>query len=114
MLVRTQSVIRPVRTWHYIFGAPTKSIAYVVCPRTKCRVEEWRGSLGHAATPRFHSPLIEPDGPSYGIRLSDKTSDLRPREAVSKRPQLDESQRAVEVLVPKASRSRVADLVLVA
>ncbi len=71
--------------------------------------------MGHAATPRFHSPLIEPDGPSYGIRLSDKTSDLRPREAVSKLlPQLDEFQRAVEVLVPKASRSRVADLVLVA
>jgi hypothetical protein len=25
------------------------------------RVEDGRGSLGHAATPRFPSPLIEPD-----------------------------------------------------
>jgi hypothetical protein len=25
------------------------------------RVEDGRGSLGHSATPRFPSPLIEPD-----------------------------------------------------
>jgi hypothetical protein len=35
------------------------------------RVEDGRGSLGHAATPRFPSPLIEPDVPISGIRLSD-------------------------------------------
>jgi hypothetical protein len=35
------------------------------------RVEDRRGSLGHAATPRFPSPLIEPDVPISGIRLSD-------------------------------------------
>ncbi|HEV2672576.1 MAG TPA: hypothetical protein VGU74_15890, partial [Gemmatimonadales bacterium] len=46
-----------------------KSMTYATSTRANCRVEEWRGSLGHAATPRFHSPLIEPDGPSYGIRL---------------------------------------------
>ena len=27
------------------------------------RVEDERGSLGHSATPRFPSPLIEPDVP---------------------------------------------------
>jgi hypothetical protein len=27
------------------------------------RVEDGRGSLGHSATPRFPSPLIEPDVP---------------------------------------------------
>ena len=35
------------------------------------RVEDRRGSLGHLATPRFPSPLIEPDVPISGIRLSD-------------------------------------------
>jgi hypothetical protein len=35
------------------------------------RVEDRRGSLGHLATPRFPSSLIEPDVPISGIRLSD-------------------------------------------
>src|SRR5258705_13847507 len=33
------------------------------------RVEDGRGSLGHSATLRFPSPLIEPDVPISGIRL---------------------------------------------
>jgi hypothetical protein len=36
------------------------------------RVEEGRGCLGHAATHRFPSPLIKPDVPISGIRLSDQ------------------------------------------
>ena len=40
------------------------------------KVEERRGSLGHAATLRFLSPLIEPDRQISRIRLSDKTSRL--------------------------------------
>jgi hypothetical protein len=36
------------------------------------RVEEERGCLGHAATLRFSSPLIKPDVPISGIRLSDR------------------------------------------
>ena len=36
------------------------------------RVEDGRGSLSHAATPRFPSPLIEPDVRRYRIRLSDR------------------------------------------
>ena len=40
------------------------------------RVEERRGSLGHSATLRFLSPLIEPDRQISRIRLSDKTSRL--------------------------------------
>jgi hypothetical protein len=55
----------------------------------------WRGGLGAAyllpallsagasiATPcfRFHIPLIEPDEPVSGIRLSEKGSRCRPRE----------------------------------
>src|SRR5262249_14581108 len=35
------------------------------------RVEDGRGSLGHLATLRFPSSLIEPDVPISGIRLSD-------------------------------------------
>src|SRR6266852_7373022 len=37
----------------------------------KGRVEDGRGSLSHSATLRFPSPLIEPDVPISGIRLSD-------------------------------------------
>src|SRR5262249_58190595 len=33
--------------------------------------EDGRGRLGHAATRRFPSPLVEPDVPISGIRLSD-------------------------------------------
>ncbi len=36
------------------------------------RVEEGRGGLGHVASLRFPSPLIEPDVPIYSIRLSDR------------------------------------------
>jgi len=35
------------------------------------RVEDGRGSLGHAATVRFPSPFIEPDVRISRIRLSD-------------------------------------------
>ena len=35
------------------------------------RVEDGRGSLGHVATLRFPSPLIEPDVRISCIRLSD-------------------------------------------
>ena len=38
---------------------------------TDGRVEDGRGNLGHSATPRFPSPLIKPDVPISGIRLSD-------------------------------------------
>ena len=44
--------------------------------RRNGRVEDGRGSLGHAATLRFPSPLIEPDVQISRIRLSDKTSRL--------------------------------------
>src|SRR5262245_2340809 len=33
------------------------------CYVAEGRVEDGRGSLGHSATPRFPSPLIEPDVP---------------------------------------------------
>ncbi len=39
--------------------------------RREGRVEDGRGSLGHSATPRFPSPLIKPNVPISGIRLSD-------------------------------------------
>ena len=82
--------------------------------KSHCKVEERRGCLGHTATLRFLSSLIEPDRPSYGIRLSDKTSGLRTRGTMSKGPQLHETQRVMEILVREASCSRISDLVLVA
>src|SRR3979409_1493502 len=53
-------------------GLPLKAdIARYSRHVAKGRVEDGRGSLGHSATLRFPSPLIEPDVPISGIRLSD-------------------------------------------
>ena len=41
---------------------------------------------------RFHPPLIEPDGRFSRIRLSDKDSCRRPREAAGRRTKPDEAQ----------------------
>ena len=46
---------------------------------------------------RFHTPLIEPDRQISCIRLSDKTSRLRPRHVVSKPAQTYEPEVPVEV-----------------
>src|SRR3954467_10546556 len=50
--------------------------AYLFAPNSyriakRGRVEDGRGGLGHAATPRFPSPLIKPDVRIARIRLSD-------------------------------------------
>jgi putative tryptophan/tyrosine transport system substrate-binding protein len=47
------------------------SLGLEVVPTRIGRVEDGRGGLGHAATPRFPSPLIEPDVRISRIRLSD-------------------------------------------
>ncbi len=39
---------------------------------SESRVEEGRGGLGHVVSLRCPSPLIEPDVPISGIRLSDR------------------------------------------
>jgi hypothetical protein len=49
-----------------------------------------------------YSPLIEPDGPISGIRLSDKSSRLRPRKALGSSGQADQSQHIVQVLIGKS------------
>src|SRR5262249_22295621 len=94
------------------------------------RVEEWRGGLGRGlvspvARPfvrgcptistmlRFHSPLIEPDGPYSRIRLSDKAhSPLRTRRAA--RPCLEavKPQFLVQVALRELCLPGAADLVL--
>jgi hypothetical protein len=56
--------------WQYArrpLRSPPSQIAWRLCGR----VEDGRGRLGHAATRRFPSPLVEPDVPITGIRLSD-------------------------------------------
>ena len=76
-----------------------------------CGVEMWRGGVGAAyllpalslagaslASPcfRFHIPLIEPDGPVSGIRLSEKGSRCRPREIARPLGKADEAQHFVQ------------------
>ena len=71
----------------------------------------WRGGLGAAylfpalssagasiASPcvRFHIPLIEPDVPVSGIRLSEKGSRCRPREIARPLGKADEAQHVVQ------------------
>jgi hypothetical protein len=70
----------------------------------------WRGGVGAAyrlptlssagaslAAPcyRFHIPLIEPDRRIYRIRLSEKVSRCRPREATRPHGEADEAQHSV-------------------
>jgi hypothetical protein len=51
---------------------PIAGIRLIPNDRRLGRVEDGRGSLGHAATLRFPSPLIEPDVRISRIRLSDR------------------------------------------
>ena len=51
---------------------------------------------------RFHIPLIEPDRQIFRIRLSDKTSRLRPRHVAAKLGQAYEAEVPVEVREWKA------------
>src|SRR5215470_13715713 len=71
------------------------------------RVEERRGCLGHAATLRFLSPLIEPDMQISSIRLSDKTSRLRPRLVVAKPAQTYESEVPARAQRARLRRARL-------
>jgi transposase InsO family protein len=79
-------------------------------------VEMWRGGLGAAyllpalssagasiASPcfRFHIPLIEPDGPISGIRLSEKGSRGRPREIARPLGKADKAQHIVQGVLRK-------------
>jgi hypothetical protein len=45
---------------------------------------------------RFHIPLIEPDGPVSGIRLSEKGSRCRPREIACPLGKADEAKHFVQ------------------
>src|SRR5205807_7418873 len=63
---------------------------------------------------RFHTPLIEPDMQISRIRLSDKTSRLRPRLAVPTRSQAYETVMPVEVRKWISPAPASPDLVLVA
>ena len=55
--------------------------------------------LNSLAVPRFYSPLIEPDRRFSRIRLSDKNSCFRPREALRPCAQADQPQLVVQVLI---------------
>ena len=61
---------------------------------------------------RFHTPLIEPDMQISRIRLSDKTSRLRPRHVVPKPAQTYEPEVPVEVREWIAPALASPDLVL--
>src|SRR3979409_2270999 len=63
---------------------------------------------------RFHTPLIEPDMQISRIRLSDKTSRLRPRLAAPSRGQAYETVMPVEVREWIRPAPASPDLVLVA
>jgi hypothetical protein len=103
--------------WEYPSLIPPSRISL---PRNGSRVglhivlvESKRGAVAwsHAAMLRFLSPLIEPDM-GAPIRLSDKTSGVRSRKAMSRRLQFDEPQGLVEVLVRKACSPCAANLML--
>ena len=87
----------------------------------------WRGGLGTAylfsapfvwrclsirSVPRFHIPLIEPDMRISRIRLSDKASCVRPREAARQYGQANEAVGLVELPVGVACGAPPCLLVL--
>ncbi len=51
---------------------------------------------------RFHTPLVEPDVRFSRIRLPDKASRFRPREARRARLELDQPQPSVQVFIWEA------------
>ena len=55
---------------------------------------------------RFHIPLIEPDVPVSGIRLSEKVSRCRPREATRPRSKADEAHHLIEEWLREPAGSR--------
>src|SRR5271166_2493847 len=78
------------------------------------RVSQPAGPLALVARPwlRFHTPLIEPDVRIARIRLSDKTSRLRPRHVVPKPGQTYEPEMPVEVREWIAPTPSAPDFVL--
>ena len=48
---------------------------------------------------RFHLPLVKPDVQISCIRLSDKESRVRPREAARALRQLDQPEGSVQILI---------------
>jgi hypothetical protein len=87
----------------------------------------WRGGLGAAyllpalssagasiASPcfRFHIPLIEPDGPVSGIRLSEKGSRCCPRETARPLGKADKAQHFVQGFLRKPLGPRPQHFVL--
>ena len=72
------------------------------------------GARVTAPSLRFHIPLIEPDMQISRIRLSDKTSRLRPRHVTPKRGQAYETEVPVEVREWISPAPASPDLVLVA
>ena len=104
-------------------GIPGRFITH----REAGRVEVWRGGcrssisvaapfvwrcLTSSTMLRFHTPLIEPDMRISRIRLSDKTSRLRPRRAAPKLGQTYEPEVPVEVREWIAPALASPDLVL--
>jgi hypothetical protein len=71
-----------------------------------------RGALVARPWLRFHTPLIEPDVRIARIRLSDKTSRLRPRHVMPKPAQAYEPEVPVEVREWIASAPSPPDFVL--
>ena len=83
-------------------------LAYLLVDPFGCRC------LNDLTLLRFHIPLFKPDVRFSRIRLSDKDSRFRPRQAVPQQRQMHQTQRLVEVCVRVARPTRTVCLVLTA
>ena len=81
-----------------------------VLPKPRAFIDHMKSRSNVANKTRIHVD-VEPDMGAH-IRLSDKTSGVRSRKAMSRRLQLDEPQGLVEVLVRKACSPCAANLML--
>jgi hypothetical protein len=81
-------------------------LAYLLADPFGCRC------LNNLTLLRFHIPLFKPDVRFSRIRLSDKDSRFRPRQALRQQRQFHQPQRLVEVCVRVARPTRTVYLVL--
>src|SRR5260370_18622330 len=126
-LPATASTMRERFLWHTRSWL-TRLTGHLAAQFHFCGVEMWRGGVGapyllpalssagaSLASPcfRFHIPLIEPDGPMSGIRLSEKVSRGRPREIARPLAKTDEAQHFMQGCLRKPFGRRPYQLVLV-
>jgi hypothetical protein len=95
-----------------IFVSPAKGAKYSGGSSEYSAVTEYWPGFSKTPCFRFHIPLIEPDRPISGIRLSEKGSRGRPRETARPLGKADKAEHGVQEWLRKPLGSRPHHFVL--